>query len=248
MNARSKACLIVIALLMLAFPALRRAGDVRYDPQTGIVETLPAAAGPWTGDAYSYCTNQTCDKVWKASELAGRTNCPTCGSGLATMALIERQLLPGDTAVQRAEYTTRDGQKFIVSLVFSGRDRASIHRPEVCLAGIGNGIADARDIEVALQGRGPLPLHVLTLKQDYRDASGVTRTRSTFFAYWFVSKDHETASHIDRMIHMASDRIFHGVTRRWAYISIAGSMPANGDPAPQLREFLREFVPQLTPR
>lgn len=248
MNPRVRACLVVIALLALAFPALRRAGDVRYDPQAGIVEVLPANAGPWTSDVFRYCTKRECDKVWKASELAGRTNCATCGGGLATMAAIERQLLPGDTSVQRAEYATRDGQSLIVSAVFSGRDRASIHRPEVCLAGIGNGIADSREISVELPGRAPLKLTVLTLRNESLDASGARRVSTQFFAYWFVSKDHETASHIDRMIHMAADRIFHGVTRRWAYISLAGPMPANGDPTPQLREFLREFVPQLAPR
>lgn len=241
MTPRAKACLVVITLLALALPALRRAGDVRFDPQAGVVETLPVVAGPWTGDALSYCTNKPCGRSWRASELAGATTCTNCGSGLATMAQIERALLPGDTALQRAEYRTSDGRPFTVTTVFNGRDRASIHRPEVCLSGMG--ISDTRDVEIELPGRDPLKLTLLTLRNNRQGGQ-----QTLFFAYWFVSKDHETASHTKRMVLMASDRIFHGVTRRWAYISIAGAMPANGDPTPQLREFLRDFVPQLAPR
>jgi hypothetical protein len=161
------------------------------------------------------------------------------------MAPIERALLPPDTLLERAEYRAAAGDGLVATLVCSGRDRSSIHRPEMCLSG---DVTDTREISIDLPGRGPLSLRLLTLVRGQGSETGQSGKTTMYYAYWFTSGEHETSSHIERMMLMASDRVFHGVARRWAYVSVAGKMPANGDPTPQLREFLREFVPQLAPR
>lgn len=240
MNLRAiRAPLLILATLIVTFPLARRADDVRYDPEPGVKLDLPATVGLWHGQQIRYCPSGTCQKAWMTSELAGSEKCPSCGATLDEMAFSERVLLPGDTTLRRYEYRTPEGQQLFVTLVLSGRERSSIHRPEACLSGAGSEIVGGETIEVPMAGRSPLPMRLLTTR---RSEQG--RTIYTFYAYWFVAKGRETASHADRLIAMASDRLFRGVTHRWAYLSVTGVMtPGSTAHLDTLRAFVRDLQP-----
>ena len=60
------------------------------------------------------------------------------GSAIAPTAA-ERAILPPDTGYSTKLYVSREGpnRQVLLSIVLSGRDRTSIHRPELCLVGQG---------------------------------------------------------------------------------------------------------------
>ena len=64
---------------------------------------------------------------------------PARAPGEVAVAELLRDILPADTGFSRKNYAfvadrTRD---VFLSIVLSGRDRTSIHRPELCLVGQG---------------------------------------------------------------------------------------------------------------
>ena len=59
-----------------------------------------------------------------------------------------------------------------------------------------------------------------------------------------IAAERRAASHADRMIAMASDRLFRGVTHRWAYLSVTGVMtPGSTAHLDMLRAFVRDLHP-----
>lgn len=240
MNPRLRALLVTAALLAVAWFPLRRAGEIRFDPDPGFALELPVRVGPWTGEALLYCTGKGCERSVTAGARRADGRCPHCGSELDVMAPVERQLLPADTDMRRMQYRRPGGPDLYVTLVVSGRDRASIHRPEVCLSYPGNEIVQSTRLTVPMQGRGPLKVTLLT--QRLTTPRGVSRSH---FAYWFVARDRETPSHWERMAWMASDRVLRGLTRRWAYISVLGPAREDGGGNAELAEFLQAFEPAM---
>jgi hypothetical protein len=89
---------------------------------------------------------------------------------------------------------------------------------------------------------GRAPLQVTLLIQQQTSPRGPQRSS---FAYWFVARDRETPSHWERMAWMASDRVLRGLTRRWAYISVAGPAREDGSDTAELAEFLQAFEPAM---
>ena len=238
---RHRASLLTLATLALAWLPLRHAGLTAYDAEPPIVTSLPAAVGTWNGAEIIYCSNPKCGKIFHPSDLtAHATNCPSCGHDLDTMDPAERLLLPPDTLLSRTEYAAANGRTLYATIVMSGRDRASIHRPEHCHNVFENEIIASEIIEVPLAGRPPLRVKVLTEKH----TAGIVSY--SYYAYWFIAKDRETPSHIRRMFWMAKDRLVDNVTRRWAYVSVSGPMtPAGTAHLDEIRTFLRDLVPLL---
>ena len=172
--------------------------------------------------------------------------CPKCGSALSTMEISERALLPPDTVLSRAYFSTSEAVGYesrtvTMTIVMSGRERGSIHRPETCLSGPGNEIIGSETVEIPLEGRGPLSMRVLKC----RNTNG-GKVSYWYYAYWFVAKGHETSSHIERLFWMAWDRVVHNTTQRWAYISVAGDVRPGSDE--ELKMFVRDVYPELQPR
>ena len=239
MNNFWRAPLLTLLALGLAIVPLRRASDIRYDEEPGLQTELPLQAGSWRREAVRFCLNPTCQLVNVSAALELPERCSACGGKLDDMSEVERSLLPRDTWLRRADYQAPDGNRIKTTLVISGRERASIHRPEVCLSAAGSEIIGSEVIRVPLSGRRDLDVRLLT-----RRLTGDGRTSYSYLAYWFAARDRETASHYQRMLWMAEDRIVRGVTRRWAYISIAGPL---GPDREQNLEVLRGFVRDLHP-
>ena len=127
----------------------------------------------------------------------------------------------------------------------SGKERASIHRPQICLVGQGNEILHSHVIEVPLAGRDPLKVMVLDLLWKGRTSDGQPVQKATYYAYWFVGKGRETPYHLERMFWMAADRVLYNRSHRWAYIAIAGERDEQKQYTKQIQSFISQLYPQM---
>ncbi|MFM1851395.1 MAG: hypothetical protein RIS54_1079 [Verrucomicrobiota bacterium] len=133
----------------------------------------------------------------------------------AEVTQVERDILPPDTGYSRRNYVAlhQPGKQVFLSIVLSGRDRSSIHRPELCVAGQGWTIT-GRDHEAFAVGAERIPATVLHI--EHQTASG--QPYPALLAYWFVSSNRVVATHWERMLYGAWDRLRYGRADRWAYV------------------------------
>lgn len=237
---------VVIALLIATSLALAFTVDVNISDQAGVLVYLPERVGDWRGDELRFCQNPACQATVFMSEVKEEGVCPKCGKGrLHTMSKVEADLLPSDTEVLKKQYTAPDGDTVHVSIVMSGKERASIHRPQTCLVGQGNEIIHSSVLEVPMEGREPLRVMVLDMLHRRRLPDGRHASYESYYAYWFVGKDRETPYHLSRMFWMAADRILYNRAHRWAYISVAGRRDAGGAYKKEIASFIRELYPRM---
>ena len=238
---------VIAALAATAWALVFKTGVANSD-EAGIVMHLPDQVGPWHGVDLLFCSNRDCGGEFIADQLAGQTVCPKCGAPLGAMNWAERAMLPPDTGLVRKYYTRPGSPDGIqVSIVLSGDDRSSIHRPQVCMTAAGNEIAEQRTIRIPLAGRDqPLEVMVLDMARAYTRPDGTPATYSSYYAYWFVGKGRETASHITRMLWMGYDRVFRGVSHRWAYIAMSGGrLPGSEAHLQAIADFASQLHPAL---
>ena len=134
---------------------------------------------------------------------------------------IERTILPPDTGFSRKLYVNLENpsRHVLLSVVLSGRDRTSIHRPELCLVGQGWTIdrsSTHRFIYPAQPGGG----FEATVLSVHREVTG-TRGRHSIpeiVVYWFVGDDRVVATQAGRMVDDAWSRVVRGRSPRWAYV------------------------------
>lgn len=215
---------VIVALGVAAWAMVYKTGVADTD-EAGIVLYLPERVGSWMGVDLLFCPSRTCGGQYVATQLEDLTICPQCGEPLSHMNWAERAMLPADTGMAR-KYYVRPGNlnPLHTTIVLSGDDRSSIHRPQVCMTASGNEIQKERIIRIPLETRSePLEVMVMDMARNTTRDDGTPWTDNSYYAYWFVGKDRETASHLARMGYMAIDRIFHGVSHRWAYIAMSGS-------------------------
>jgi exosortase len=130
---------------------------------------------------------------------------------------VEREVLPADTGFARRNYVNvQSAHAVFFSVVLSGRDRTSIHRPELCLIGQGWSIRDRsrRAFRWASAPGATVPATVLRTEQVTREG----RTMPALTAYWFVSSEGAVATHWERLLRDAWSRVRHGRADRWAYV------------------------------
>lgn len=238
--------LFVIAALAVAAWALVYKTGVASSDEAGIVLHLPEQVGDWRGVDLLFCPNRECGAQYTSAQLENPAICPRCGSPLGNMNWAERSLLPADTGLVRKYYERPGGQNPLhATIVLSGNDRSSIHRPQVCMTSAGHEITKQRIIRIPLEGRAePLEVMVLDMAKPYQGSDGVPAVYSSYYAYWFVGKDRETASHLVRMAWMGYDRVFRGISHRWAYIAISGQRVPGSDAHLQT---IADFASQLHP-
>jgi EpsI family protein len=139
----------------------------------------------------------------------------------APVSAVERELLPPDTGYSRIEYaSTRDPHRVFLSIVLSGRDRTSIHRPELCLLGQGWTISGRGSHVFAYPGGQGAGFEATVLQAGSRSA-GVPGGRASapqLVVYWFVGGDRVVATHWQRLAIDAWNRIARGRADRWAYV------------------------------
>ncbi len=243
------AWLIVIGLLLLSAIAahtLTRVA-VRAPDTADVTLDLPAAAGEWTGEDVLYCQNERCLKSFRPHELRDEETCPACGGALDKTTLGERNILPPDTRIARKLYTNPRGEQVHATVVLSGKEQKSIHRPQQCLPAQGFVIVSTRVVQVPLDGRDPLDVSLIrSHRPAARPSGGGPRI---VFAYWFTGGGRETASHYRRLAWLAWDNLVHGYRTRWAYVSIQTDDTAAPRAADaRVTAFIRDFYPLIRRR
>jgi exosortase len=135
---------------------------------------------------------------------------------------VERQILPPDTGFSRRTYVSLSdpSKQAFLSIVLSGRDRTSIHRPELCLIGQGWTILGSFAHQFTFPDRrATIPATVLRVQSDVMTENGRVKVPD-LVAYYFVGGDLIVASHWERMVRDAWNRVIHGRSDRWAYVLI----------------------------
>ncbi len=238
--------LIIVGLMILIALALAFTVDIKLSDRPGIKIELPATLnGGWVGDELRYSHNKENPAQYNVSELEFDDVDPNTGEKLYTMSLPEYEILPHDTKFIKSIYTNAIGENVFVSIVLSGREHESIHRPERCLPGQGNTITDTEYITVPFEERNPLKICILKTTQEYSDQTGNRKKRHGYYAYWFVGQNRETSNHYVRMFWIAWDRVFHSIAHQWAYIAVSGERDIE---QPELyKEQITDFVQKLYP-
>ncbi len=121
-----------------------------------------------------------------------------------------------------------------LSIVLSGRDRTSIHRPELCLVGQGWTIGGSftHRFEYAGGGTG-FEATVLRVQKVTTTPAGNIAVPQ-LVAYYFVGGDAVLASNWGRVLRDAWNRVAHGRADRWAYVLIqTGDGDGGGSGSPE---------------
>lgn len=237
--------LTLIGLLVLTALALAFTVDVTLSDTPGVRMELPAQIDDWSGDELRYSHDRDNPKQYRVSELELPDIDPETGKKLFTMSYAEYEALPHDTEFVKSIYTNNTDGNVFVSIVLSGKERNSIHRPQRCLVGQGNTIVGTERMEIPLAGREPLKVDVLKTERRYRNANGEMQTYYGYYAYWFVGQSRETPSHYERMFWLAWDRVVHSVAHRWAYIAVSGQRADEN--SQDYKQDMKDFVEKLYP-
>ncbi len=136
----------------------------------------------------------------------------------AEVTAVEREILPPDTGYSRKQYVAvaDPRRQVFLSVVLSGRDRTSIHRPELCLVGQGWTITEPARYRFAA-GAGGVPATLLRVRREVQTPRG-RAVVPQLVAYWFMHGDGVVATHGERLWRDAWNRVFRGRADRWAYV------------------------------
>ena len=164
---------------------------------------------------------------------------------------VEKRVLPKDTEFARRFYDDGHGHQINCSIVLSGAEQRSIHRPEGCLTGQGWTIVGQDYIPIQLSSGHPLTARRLTLERQAPLANGGTVTVRAYYDYWFVGENVTTASEMWRVLLSNWDRVVHNRAHRWAYVSvfslITDNLVADGANPEQTQTLLLDFAKQVVP-
>lgn len=164
---------------------------------------------------------------------------------------VERAILPPDTGFSRKFYVNLDepGQHVLLSIVLSGRDRTSIHRPELCVVAQGWTLVRSSPHHFTYPGRpdAGFDATVLSVRHDMDGPRG-HGTLPNIIAYWFVGDERVVASQATRMLYDAWSRLAHGRAPRWAYVYLQTSS-ADGEEAglARIQSILDSALPSFQP-
>jgi EpsI family protein len=159
---------------------------------------------------------------------------------------VERAVLPADTGYSRRNYVSLADlrRQVFVSVVLSGRDRTSVHRPELCLIGQGWSITGRAGHEFAAGGDS-VPVTLLTV--EHAMAGGQAGNVRSLLAYWFVGGEAVEPTHLGMQAHDAYDRLRHLRADRWAYV-VVQTVIVEGDEAgalARMQEVLAGVWPEI---
>jgi hypothetical protein len=152
----------------------------------------------------------------------------------ADVSAIEREVLPADTGFSRKNYVLLHdlNQRVFLSIVLSGRDRTSIHRPEICL--VGQGWTIGGQFRHAFRRpddpKARVPATVLRIEREITTANGQQVKVPALFAYWFVGADKIVATSSERILYTSLDRLRYLEAHRWAYV-VAQTLATDGEEA-----------------
>jgi hypothetical protein len=159
--------------------------------------------------------------------------------------------LPKDTQFARRFYDDDHGHQVECTIVLSGAEQRSIHRPEACMVGQGWTNVAQKEIPITLLSGRLLKVEEITLQRQVVDRDGNHLTVRAFYDYWFVGQNVSTYSEMWRVLLSNWDRVIHNRAHRWAYVSVFSLMTDNlqsdGLDAGQTRALMVDFTKQIVP-
>jgi exosortase len=224
--------IVTVLLSLLTLSACRFSPTMHAGESAGVIMELPSSVGRFIGDELEP------DKI-------------------------EKELLPTDTQLVKMRYLTPDKNPEAcdmanVTIVLSGAERRSIHRPEVCLDGQGWTLLDAHVIPVEISPGKVLQVKDLHISREIVRPDQSKTTLSAHYLYWFVGTDVTTPSNFTRIWLTTWDNITRNINHRWAYPSVTVWVTDNLDPNESKQrkrsstesvklatELIRELVPKF---
>ncbi|MCH2063631.1 MAG: EpsI family protein [Roseibacillus sp.] len=141
----------------------------------------------------------------------------------------EKKWLPEDTGILKMLYvpTALTASNEVeaaeagisVSLILSGMDRRSLHRPEVCLRAQGWRIAGKETVTLSVAGED-LKVMDFTLLRKVNEKDGTIRNVRAHYVYWWIGAKRSTPSDFERILYTVLDNMFRNVNNRWGYPSV----------------------------
>ena len=164
-------------------------------------------------------------------------------------------ILPKDTSFGQRLYSAPDNFQALINVVLMGRDRSSMHKPQICFEGQGWIINDNVSTETTVPIERPCAYNLPVMKLIANKVVSVNGQQTTYrqvYVYWFLAPNEITAKHWQRMWWLARDLFRTGVLHRWAYISFRSiCAPGQEDVTfERLKKLIAAAVPefQLTPQ
>lgn len=162
--------------------------------------------------------------------------------------------LPKDTSFGQRQYRAPDGFWLDLRVVLMGRDRTSMHKPQLCLTGQGWHIDDGASAQTSVRVPRPYQYDLPVVELVAHSVDQQNRPWSGIYVYWYVADDAVSASTsgMQRMYWMAAKLLRTGILQRWAYVSCFAPCPPGQEAATfnRLKTFIAAAVPefQLYPR
>ncbi|NIP94892.1 MAG: exosortase-associated EpsI family protein, partial [Akkermansiaceae bacterium] len=136
---------------------------------------------------------------------------------------LELKWLPPDTGILKRYYSPIDAESdyegLFATLILSGNDPRSLHKPEVCLDGQGWRIPRRQVVSLEVNGRD-LEVMDFTIVTDQKSETGALVTVEAHYVYWWIGKDRSTPRDWDRIIYSDLDNLLRNVNNRWGYPSV----------------------------
>jgi hypothetical protein len=216
---------IVLGLALLTLAACWFVPPEQAGNETGVVMDLPDRVGP----------------LWSFPEEVSKT---------------ELAILPPDTTFARKTYgplLSKRLDRVLCSIVLSGREKRSIHRPERCLPGQGWSIRDSKVIPVDLTSGHPLSVMALLLDRPVSLPDGRSFRLQSYYLYWYVGKEITTPYSFERVMLTNWDLVRYRLNQRWAYVIVSAyitqGLGANGGgrTPEQTLDLLKLFIHDSVP-
>ncbi len=235
--------LVAPILAIVVFFAIARMPAPILEPQEALVSEWPSEIGGYPGHWQINCQNDQCrylaiadEGVVVDAEYSATHKCPECGGELDFISIGEHTVLPEDTRFIRRVYTDGRDHSYTVTMIINGEQRKSIHRPEMCIPSQGFSMDRIESVSAKTADGRDLKMRFILLRQrDSRNGYGIE-------AYWFISEDHSTDSHLVRILTSVADRALRNRVTRWAMITIFTPVPVRYDGTPNYEYAKKELI------
>lgn len=218
---QSKKLLIIVGILVASLVPRFLLVRVRAVLEERPVESLPPRVGEWEGKE------------------------------MAVPFLVEK-FLPAGTEFLRKSYRApaagdTPAAEVLVTVVTSGANRRSIHRPERCLQGQGWQIVsrDRWGIPVSTGSRTKLEVTRLVIRRVWLEEKQKMEVKGVVL-YWFMGHDRLTGNNSKRLLWGWWDRVVRGLNYRWSYALLISPVDRSvAETSEQMARFAAQLLPLI---